>query len=160
MKKRLLRLLFTAVLLAGCAKNAPAPSPPDQPPHGGTVVGFAHGIYHLELVREAGTGRLTAYVLDGELENYIRAGAPAFEITAKVGGKDLSLIFQPVANLATGETLTDTSQYDAQADWLKHTPEFDAELRSISVRGTLYPGLSFRFPQGNDPGDPPAPGKP
>src|SRR5476649_1310617 len=127
-------LLFCALaLLPGCAKKESAaapPPPPDQPPHGGTVIEFNHGIYRLELVLDADTGKLTAYVLDSEMEEYIRAGAPSFEITAKVGGKDEPLVFQPVANPATGETLTATSQYEAQADWLKTTKQFDAVLKT------------------------------
>lgn len=146
-------LLATLFLIAGCAKKeAAAPPPADQPPHGGTVVEFADGIYHLELLLDADAGKVTAFVLDGELEEYVRAGAPSFEITAKIGGRDESLVFQPVANPATGETLTDTAQYEVQADWLKTAKEFDAVLKSIVVRGTTYSDVKFNFPKGNDTG--------
>ena len=144
-------LLTALLLISSCAKKETAAPPPhDQPPHGGTAVEFANGIYHLELVLDADTGKLTAYVLDGELEEYVRAGAPSFEIMAKVGGRDETLLFQPVATPATGETLAATSQYEAQADWLKTAKAFDAVLKSITVRGSAYTDVKFNFPKGND----------
>ena len=152
MRARLI-LLCAAFLLAGCAKTPPpAPPPPDQPPHGGTLVEFADGIYHLELLLDPAEGKLTAWFLDSELEEYIRAGAPAFELVAAVGGRDETLVFQPVASPATGETFTDTSQYEARAGWLKTTKEFDATLKGLTVRGTPYPEVKFNFPKGNDSG--------
>jgi hypothetical protein len=150
---RLLTFLLCVALLAGCAKTpAPPPPPADQPPHGGTLVEFAAGIYHLELLLDPAEGRLTAWFLDSELEQYIRAGAPSFRLEATVGGRDETLEFQPVASLATGETATDTSQYEARAEWLKTTKVFDATLEGLTVHGTTYPEVKFNFPKGNDSG--------
>jgi hypothetical protein len=141
-----------ALWLAACAKKDAGPPPPasDQPPHGGTPVMLGHEVYCLELVLDAEEGKMTGYVLDSEMEEFIRAGTPRFEIVAKVNGRDETLDFQPVANLATGETLTATSQYEAKADWLKTTKEFDATLKDIKVRGTEFSDVKFSFPKGND----------
>ena len=44
----------------------------------------------------------------------------------------------------------DTAQFEAQADWLKTTKTFDAEVKSITVRGKAFAGVKFNFPKGNE----------
>ncbi len=148
-------LLSLALLLAaGCAKKEPPPPPTAHhghiAPHGGTAVVLGVELYHLELVRDAASGRLTAYILDGEMENFVRVNPPLFEIIATVDHQPHTLRFRPVANPATGETVTDTAQYEAQADWLKTTATFDATLTSLTIRGTSFTAVPFNFPRGND----------
>ncbi len=82
--------------------------------------------YHLELVRDADAGKLTAYVLDGELEEFIRAKPATFEIVATVGGTK------------------------ASADWLKTTATFDGVVTAIEIKGTTFTAVAFNFPKGND----------
>jgi len=106
--------------------------------------------YHVELVLDASTGTLQAFVLDGELENFIRSPVPSIEIVADVGGAPRTLVLAAVPNPATGETVGDTSLFQAQAEWLKTTRGFDAVLKSITVRGTTFAGVKFNFPKGND----------
>ena len=150
-------LALLAAVGAGCARQA-APSPAaapvakheHHPPHGGTPVVLGNELYHLELVLDDATGRLSAYVLDGEMENFVRIAAPAMEITATVGGQPHPLALRAVANPATGETIGDTSCFEVQADWLKTTPAFDAVLARIEVRGTAFTAVAFNFPAGND----------
>src|ERR1700733_7713499 len=93
---------FTAVLLlaatafaAGCSKSKQAPAstaaakPPKhehKPPHGGTPVVLGDEVYHVELVLDAATGKLQAFVFDGELENFIRSSVPSFAVDATVNG--------------------------------------------------------------------------
>jgi hypothetical protein len=156
----LLRLLFSVSLLgtlAACAKKetpAPAPAPAAQhehhAPHGGTPVVLGHEACHLELVRDATAGTLTAYVLDGELEEFIRVKAASFEVVATLAGAQQLLTFRAAANAATGETVGNTSQFEAQADWLKTTPAFDATLVRLDIRGTSFTSVPFNFPRGND----------
>ncbi|MBW8781717.1 MAG: hypothetical protein JF599_07500 [Verrucomicrobia bacterium] len=139
----------------GCGKaqrpsEAGAHKHEHHPPHGGTPVVLGDEAYHLELVRDAEAGTLSAYVLDGEMEEFIRAGSPAFEVAAKVGGTEQTLVFKPVANAATGETVTDTALYEASAPWLKTTGGFDAVIKSVAVRGTVFENVAFNFPKGND----------
>ena len=156
---RLLSLLLLAPLLfaAGCSRSAPAASvsgtPPKhehKPPHGGTPVVLGAEVYHLELVRDAASGRLAAYVFDGELENFIRSAAPSIVIVATVRGVPQTLVLAAVPNPATGETVGDTALFETQADWLKTTAEFDAVLQSIAIRGTTFSNVKFNFPRGND----------
>ena len=48
-----------------------------NPPHGGTPVVLGNEAYHLELVVDAASGTLQVYVLDGEMENFVRVSAPS-----------------------------------------------------------------------------------
>lgn len=154
----LLLLLIPAALVTGCGRKAseattaakPPPKHEHKPPHGGTPVVLGDEVYHVELVRDAVTGTLQAFVFDGELENFIRSSMPSFEIDATVNGVPQVLVLHAVANAATGETVGDTSLFEGQADWLKTAKEFDAVLKSITVRGTTFNDVQFNFPKGND----------
>jgi hypothetical protein len=107
-------------------------------------------VYHVELVRDGDSGVLQAYILDGEMENFIRSSAPSIEIDATFSGRTERLLLAAVANPATGETVGDTSLFQARADWLKATGQFDGVLRSVPVRGTTFSDVRFNFPRGND----------
>lgn len=151
-----LALLVISLTGAGCArKNSPAAADAHQghhhhtPPHGGTAVMLGNEAYHLEFVLDATTGTLTAYVLDAHMENFIRSAIPSFEVIARVAGESRSLTFLPTANSATGETVGDTSQFTAQAEWLKSTATFDSQLTALTIRGTAFSAVSFKFPEGN-----------
>ena len=152
-------VLALAILAAaaGCSKapfGAAEPVQPHRhhhhPPHGGTPVVLGDEEYHIELVLDESTGLLQAYVLDSEMENFIRSSAPRIEITATFGGAPRALVLQPVPNPETGETVGDTSLFEATADWLRTTREFDGVLKSVEIRGTTFTDVRFNFPKGND----------
>src|SRR4051812_27479228 len=133
MKAAALPTLMIAILLGGhgCSKSASSSVAASarhehHPPHGGTAIVLGNEAYHVELVADPQHDRMTAYVLDGEMENFVRAKAPAFEVVASVGGEKRPLDFRAMPNPATGETVGDSSQFEAHADWLKKTPTFDA----------------------------------
>ena len=146
------------LILAGCGgSDAPAKKAVGAghqhehiPPHGGTAVELGHEEFHVELVLDPAAGRLTAYVMDGELEQFIRIAAASFEVQVQVGGAEQSLVFNAVANGATGEKAGDTSQFEATAGWLKTTTNFDATLRELTVRTQTYRAVKFNFPKGNE----------
>jgi hypothetical protein len=119
-------------------------------PHGGTPVVLGDETYHLEFVLDAGRGVLQAFVLDRHMENFIRCNAPSFEIVATVAGEKRPLVFMPVGDNATGEKAGDTALFEAQADWLKTTKQFDAVLTSLTIKGTPFANVPFNFPLGND----------
>jgi hypothetical protein len=118
-------------------------------PHGGTLIELGEHEGNLELVRDASAGKLTAYVLDGHAENFLRLPIPGFAMTAQVAGKPETLSFQAVGNTATGEKVGDTSQFEAKAEWLKTTGEFQGTIQELPVRAKTYKGISFQFPKGN-----------
>ncbi|MDB6021111.1 MAG: hypothetical protein JWQ04_968 [Pedosphaera sp.] len=154
-------LTILAGLLAGCGDGQPAATVPatahkheDKPPHGGTPVVLGEEEYHVELVLDAPTGKLQAFVLDGEMENFVRVADESFEVSAKLPGKEEMLVFKPVPNNATGEKVGDTSLFETQADWLKQETNFDAVLKQITVKTKAYQSVAFNFPKGNDKDEP------
>jgi hypothetical protein len=155
----LLCVALVGALLFGCSKTDTVPAAKEtahhhehKPPHGGTPMELGEEEYHVEFVLDASVCKLQAFVMDGELEKFVRIAAPSLEVTAKVSGREEKLIFQPVANNATGEKVGDTSLFEAQADWLKTTLVFDAVLKEITVLGKTYTNVSFNFPKGSDEG--------
>jgi hypothetical protein len=143
-----------AGLMGGCARQEAAKEPApslhkDVPPHGGTAVALGED-YHVEFVLDRAEGTLAAYVLDGEMEDFIRVAAPSFVVTAKVGAESRALNFAAVADAATGETVGSTSLFVARADWLRNTPGFDAVLVRLEIRGNVYEHVAFNFPRGNE----------
>jgi hypothetical protein len=132
------------VLLPSCSRPESASGGHvHRAPHGGTLVEIGQHAYNLELVHDAAAGKLTAYVLDGHAENFIRIATPAIELVAFTGGEKRPLTLRAVANSATGETVGDTSQFEAQADWLKNTSEFPGEVASIEIRGTRFQNIAL-----------------
>ena len=147
---------LAAVLGAGCGnrQSNPSDSGPhlhvDVPPHGGTPVALGDD-YQIEWVLDAPEGKLQAYVLDGEMENFVRITPPSFDLTAKLPGREEVLHFVAIPNAATGEKVGSTSLFEAQAEWLKTTKTFDAVIQEINVEGTIYTNVAFNFPKGNAP---------
>jgi hypothetical protein len=119
-------------------------------PHGGTVVILGPEEYHLEIVRDAGAGTLTAYVLDGEMEKFLRLPIGFFTVKTQVDGNERPLRFEATGSNATGEKPGDTSMFIAQADWLKTHASFEAVLESLEIRGRTYRDVRFAFPAGNE----------
>ena len=157
-----INLVCTALVAGfscGCSKfgNAavPAAAPvfqkhEPQPPHGGTAVQLGEDEYRIEFVRDASAGRLQAFVLDDEMENFIRLPAASFNVVARLPGRNEVLTLKAVPNNATGETVGDTALFEVKSDWLKTTPTFDAVIEELTVRGHRYQNIAFNFPKGND----------
>jgi hypothetical protein len=148
MKFYLNMVLMAVLVLGGCAKKEQVGLHKDQPPHGGTPVALGDN-YKIEFVLDAANGTLSAYILDDEMEEFVRSDMPSFELTAKVGGAEQTLVFKPVANPATGETVGDTALFIAQAGWLKTTKAFDAAIKSVTLDGTTFTSIAFKFPKGS-----------
>ena len=106
--------------------------------------------YHVELVLDASAGKLQAFILDGELENFVRIPEASFEIAVKLPGEEKVLTMKAVANRATGETVGDTALFETQAEWLKTTPIFNAVIKELTVRDNKYQNIAFNFPKGNN----------
>jgi hypothetical protein len=145
-----------AIFAAGCgrqteSRTAPAPAKHEHhAPHGGTPVVLGEEAYHLELVLDATSGELQVFILDGEMENFVRCVMPAFEIEATVAGEKRLLSLKAVGDSATGETVGDTALFRAQADWLKTIAEFDGVVKAIEIKGTRFTDVKFNYPKGND----------
>ncbi|MEW6303691.1 MAG: hypothetical protein AB1705_09485 [Verrucomicrobiota bacterium] len=118
-----------------------------DPPHGGTGVTLGDEDFHLEFLRE--DDKMTAWILAAHMSGFTRIKAESFEVTAKVNGKDEALVFKAVANPATGETVGNTSMFQAQAEWLKSATNFDAVVKEIIIKDKTYKAVPFNFPKGN-----------
>jgi hypothetical protein len=148
MKFCLNMMLIAVLVLGGCAKKGAVGLHKDQPPHGGTPVALGDN-YRIEFVLDAASGTLSAYILDDEMEGFVRSDMPSFEVTAKIGGTEQVLVFKPVANPATGETVGDTALFTVRAGWLKTTKTFDAVIKSVTLDGTTFTNVAFNFPKGS-----------
>ena len=78
-----------------------------EAPHGGTLVAVGDHFAHLEIVLDPETGKMTAYVLDGEAENPIRLkqGSMEFSLALKTdnGGTTVTMLeLAGVENALTG----------------------------------------------------------
>jgi len=160
MINRMMLFSWVAVagLLAGCGDSHHehhAGEKPHKhehtPPHGGTPVVLGKEQYHLEFVLEATSGLMQLYVLDGHMENYVRLTNTTLAVSAQVGGQSQALSFIAAATPASGETVGDTSLFEARAEWLKTTTNFDATIKVLTIRGARFENVTFNFPKGNEP---------
>ena len=134
-----------ALVLLGCDSKPPGTPAPTkhthQAPHDGTLVEVGEEFAHVELVLEGPTGKVTAYILDGEVEKPIRLEQK--EIVLK--GKAVSVALQAVGSPLTGEKPGDTSQFEGQSDGLKGAKEFDGSIARIVIKGKELTDVPFRL---------------
>ena len=144
----LIRSHIRATALAGSATDRPKPHQA-VPPHHGTPVELGDEQFTIELVREPTSGTLRAYVLDGEMESFIRIAARELDLQVQMPGRQETLTLKPVADLATGETAGDTSLFEARADWLKSADTFKGVFRNLKIQDQMFKSVEFSFPEGN-----------
>lgn len=146
-------LPLALALLAGCgdSKRDGHAGHQHTPPHGGAVVILGNEEYHLELVLDPANAKIQAYVLDSHMDKFIRLTNESFTVTAKLVGKPETLVFRAVPNAATGEKVGDTSQFEAEAGWLKLASAFAGEVDSLTIRKKKYEKVAFSLPKGNVP---------
>ena len=172
-------LLFCLVFAFSCGTNQPAannqnksesvatptatptPTPTASPktekgnghehkaPRGGTLVGLGEEFAHLEIILDESTGKITAYVLDGEAEKSIQITQEKIELEIEKPRK-VSLELMAVENALTGEKIGATSEFSTQTDELKGFGDFDAIIKSIKVKGKEFTEEKFNFPKGNE----------
>ncbi len=120
-----------------------------DPPNGGTGITLGDEEAHIELLRDAATGKMKAWILAPHMSGYTRVKQETLEITAKVGGEEKTLVFKAQPNTATGETVGSSSFFEAEADWLKTTDTFEGTLKQLDIKGKVYSGVAISFPKGN-----------
>ena len=104
---------------------------------------------HIEFLADAEVGTITAWFFTPHMERYLRIKAETFEVLARRADGEARLTFAAVANTGTGETVGDTSQFVARADWLVAVEAFDAVLPEVTVQGRVYRSVAFNYPKGN-----------
>lgn len=147
---RLLLALVLSLLVAGCGKSSPSGGGGGghvhAAPHGGKLLELGQHAYSVELVRDAAAGKLTAYVLDGHAEGFVRIEAPSLAFVFTVGGESRGLLMRAVASQATGETVGNTAQFEAEADWIKGPSELSGVIKTLPIRGSVFSDIPFRLP--------------
>jgi len=147
-----LALLAVAFLATACSqshdhdKKSAGTGHVHTAPHGGTLVEIGDHAYNLELVRDRAAGKLTAWVLDGHAENFVRLKITSFQLVAMPGGQYTPLTMQAVAHSATGETVGDTSQFEVQADWLKTAGAFSG-IFTLEIKDTKFAQVAYSLPE-------------
>ena len=114
-------------------------------PHGGTLVELGGEFAHVELVLDPDGGSLTAYVLDGEAEESVRLKQPTLAIAIDSPGSQAA---QPLelaarANILTGETVGDSSEFSATEPSLLHRGALKGRIVEIAVKGQVFRDVQF-----------------
>lgn len=116
-------------------------------PHGGALVELGEEFAHIELVHDAASGGLTAYVLDGEAEQAVRVAVPALELEiTPAGGAATAASLAAKANALTGESVGDSSQFVGTVPALKGVTRFTGVVRQLTVRGQAFSAVPFSVP--------------
>jgi len=149
--KRSASLAFALAALASCGdekKPAPAEKPPvheHQAPHKGALVELGDEAAHVELTFDSATGKVTAYVLDGEAENPVRIVQDALHLSLRAPAA-IELDLSAVANPLTGEKVGDTSQFEGTSEMLVGATSFAGALKTITARGVKFDDAPVAYP--------------
>ena len=147
-----------AICLIGCGSDHPndhdhkhTHSEPHhhEPPHGGAGVTLGDEDAHIEFLAVPQDGILYAWFFKPHMASYLRVEFESFNIVVKQPDGEVKLKFEAVANPGTGETVGNTSQFVAKAEWLGEEKSFDAALPEITVLGKVYRNVAFNYPKGN-----------
>jgi hypothetical protein len=114
-----------------------------QAPHGGTLIELGDHQFNLELLHDRGAGTLTAFVLDGHAEHAVRVPANEIRLLLDREGRTEPLSLAAVANPLSGETVGDTSEFRAEAEWLKEATMVSGHIAAITVRGVTFRDVAF-----------------
>ena len=144
-----LALTATTFLAAACSKSPPPEKAETShhthpAPHGGTLVELGDHVYNLELLRDPAAGNLTAWILDGHAENFVRISSRTITLVVLADGKPTPLMLSAVANSATSETVGDTSQFEVQAEWLKSAGGFAGTV-TLEIKGRKFNLVPFQL---------------
>jgi hypothetical protein len=139
-------LTMSAAMAEGHAHKAP---------HGGTLIELGDHVAHLELVLDAKTGKLTAYVLDSGAEKGVRLKQKDIQIKINDINEedaDVKLTLKAVANVLTGEKEGDSSEFTGQHEKLIGAKHFEGEIKKIKLKGEDLEDIDVDFPDGNEGG--------
>jgi hypothetical protein len=120
-----------------------------KPPHNGVLVECGDEFAHLELLADPDSGKLTAYVLDGEAEEPVRLKQSSIRLELNANGKKTSLTLKAVENPLTGEVKGDTSEFSVKSEKLKGVSGFSGMVALIKVKGVTFRNVKFAYPEGN-----------
>ena len=120
-----------------------------EAPHGGALTMLGDHALQLELVVDQDAGQLKLYVLDGGAENFMRVSPLEIEARANAGDREWSVLFEAVANEATGETKGNTSHFVAEVKDLANESEFDISFNRLEFLGQVFEEVNTSYPEGS-----------
>jgi hypothetical protein len=114
-------------------------------PHGGILIELGDEIAHVELVLDRQSGTLSAFVLDGEAEQSLRVAqtslAVVLDAPAARAGHPINLAAR--ANVLTGETVGDSSEFVGQSDAFRGLARLRGRVLNIVVKGQAFRDAPF-----------------
>jgi hypothetical protein len=130
----------------------------EKGPHDGALVAIGEDDAHLEFVLNADTGKLTAYVLDGEAEKPVRIKQANLQVVLTLtrtgdsgDGKDELPDETPMLTMeAVSPADGMASEFAGQSDQLKGAEKFSAVLTSVNVGDKSFKNVDFKYPEGNE----------
>jgi len=121
-------------------------------PHGGVLVELGDHVAYLEFVLDSETGTLTMYVLDGEAEKALRVTHETvgvlFATPEAIAARPFEL--QARANVLTGETVGDTSQFTLTQDAFVGLTAFTAKVIEVRVKGRSFRDVAITWPEDHE----------
>ena len=147
-------LALATALVVACSKKADQAATgkhEHHAPHKGALEELGDEFAHVELVLDEKTGKLTAFILDGEAENPVRIAQDVLrlKITGIANG-DATVELKAVPNALSGEKVGDTSQFEGASDRLKGVSKFGGSLDAITVKGKSFAAVEIGYPDGNE----------
>ncbi|MGE5192048.1 MAG: hypothetical protein ACM3U2_06055 [Deltaproteobacteria bacterium] len=130
----------------------------EKGPHDGALVAIGEDDAHVEVVLDADSGTLKAYVLDGEAEKAvaIKQASLQLAVTLRKGdeGKEQAGIPEDavIVTLSAVSPADDgtASEFEGQSDELKGAEKFAANLTAVTVGGKSFKNVAFKYPEGNE----------
>ena len=144
-------LVAAAIWTTACGSRTTPPPPipatehEHHAPHGGTLVGLGSEFAHVELVLDSAGGSLTAYVLDGDAEESVRIKQPFLSLAIRntPTGAIEHLELAARADVLTGETVGDTSEFSVTSPSLGGRSALKGSIDDITVKGEEFRGVPF-----------------
>jgi len=128
----------------------------EKGPHEGALVALGDEAAHLEVVFDAESGKLTAYVLDAEAKGAVHVTQPSIELAIILGGKEEAkkgTVSDPIVVTLAAVMPSDkgeATEFSAEVEALKGAKEFDAVLTSLTISGKEFKETKFNYPKGNE----------
>ena len=110
-------------------------------PHGGLLVILAEETAHLELLHDADSGELRAYLLGAHADSPVRATQASIQV--QLDGIAEPLALEAVASALSGETVGDTSEFAITSPALKGVELKGGTIERVEMLGMTYEQIAF-----------------
>ncbi len=113
--------------------------------HGGVATELGEHQYQLDLLHDPATGTLTAWIMDGHMEGFVKIATAEIAATASTATATNAVVLKAVANAATDEKAGDTSQFQGQSDALKGVGGFALVVPVLEIRGNRFTNVTVTY---------------